>query len=140
MARKQRQVEAHMRRQSAVCLQKVPRGMVLFSAGEPVDGLYVVVNGALAVRAPQADGSLRLRRARAVCARPGVQDGPVRMRRRVVSRRLLRGRLFGDVHHDALGRRLWPPGGDVRRLRLDDLGHLLRQGQVPVRRRRRVCC
>src|SRR5215472_7126901 len=38
----------------------VPRGMVLFSAGEPVDGLYVVVNGALAVRAPQADGSLRL--------------------------------------------------------------------------------
>jgi NTE family protein len=38
----------------------VPRGTVLFSAGEPVDGLYVVVNGALAVRAPQADGTLRL--------------------------------------------------------------------------------
>jgi NTE family protein len=38
----------------------VPRGLALFSAGEPVDGLYVVINGALAVRAPQADGSLRL--------------------------------------------------------------------------------
>ena len=30
----------------------VPRGTVLFSAGDPVDGLYVVINGALAVRAP----------------------------------------------------------------------------------------
>ena len=38
----------------------VPAGMTLYSAGERVDGLYVVVNGALEVLAPQAGGAARV--------------------------------------------------------------------------------
>ena len=38
----------------------VPGGMSLFEAGQPVDGLYVVVNGALEVYVPQPAGGARL--------------------------------------------------------------------------------
>jgi NTE family protein len=38
----------------------VPGGMALFEAGQPVDGLYVVVNGALEVYVPQPAGGSRL--------------------------------------------------------------------------------
>jgi len=38
----------------------VPAGMALFEAGQPVDGLYVIVNGALEVYAPQGGGGSRL--------------------------------------------------------------------------------
>ena len=38
----------------------VPGGMALFEAGQPVDGLYVVVNGALEVYVPQTGGGSRL--------------------------------------------------------------------------------
>jgi NTE family protein len=38
----------------------VPGGMALFEAGQPVDGLYVVVNGALEVYVPQSGGGARL--------------------------------------------------------------------------------
>ena len=38
----------------------VPAGTALFEAGQPVDGLYVVVNGALEVYVPQSGGGARL--------------------------------------------------------------------------------
>lgn len=37
----------------------VPSGMVLYSSGEPADGLYLIINGAFGVYAPQPGGGSR---------------------------------------------------------------------------------